>query len=1466
MSQTFDQARDTIADALRAMEASGETGLEGLLRDALAEVTGQPFRIAKSGPQSGMDMRSERANTLQVALESKRYGQETPLPLDQLKAKLYDAAGGDDPADVWILAATRDVSQTNADALHKLGDQLGLAVVVLDWRRAGGALPSLAVLCASAPLTLKRHFPTVPGLDVALSMMKAHGEFASKAASMLEQVTAPDVGYASATAALSAWTRAGLTDRREAKYRLDGFNDVNASASHPIERSALFVGLDTWWSGPASPIALIGDEGHGKTWALLDWWSRRDNLIEGGLPLTIFLSARWVQEADPERELAQALARRTGLRTAEFWLKRLALWRRRPVNRPQILILLDGLDQKWAAKNWADFLQPLYAGEWSTRVAVAMASRPDRWQALHELNDLDPIPTTLPVPVFTEVELDQMLAAHGKTRSHFSDAVLELMKVPRLALQAIDQQAALAASGDVTPERLAYEDWKSRTARKGERLSLTDAEFQSFICDLAGDMRRSVDLPLTLTRAELVQRLSKDSGHDAELLAETISEIVSGRWIESTGRPHQFRVNKALTPFALGLALAAALRDADQEEQAEALISDAIDPYKGQDLGVEILRNAVTACLLDAEVGAAARRAALSRWLSERNFRGADFESFWRLIGVDKTTCLDVVERAWLDERGRHFEDEVLIKSLANAYQFPEVAEVLRARAETWLGWVWPDPDQGRSINSYDPTTDRAKANRALTLTNLAEWQRGPSRDLGSPRLELRETGDVSWMCHRLLGVLSLLPRADFLPALQAWALSRAVMAEARHFREVSWLLRWNPEDPGESAAGLIALTDALANKADPISRRASSWLMEAGGNPKAEESAARLRAGLKHELDSDLRPAVVEAAPEDSEILDPSVDVAGAVGETQILALSDAGENLWQYGHESGEVDFRFNRAAPSLARHSPGEIARHYRAAAASAAARDTKGRLGLAMHLDEILMVLDSKERALLREIFAEELAKLPQPSSDENATRRWRVAILKIDLDGASTEEQITLLAEVLNRESKISTEIIPLLKPLSEASTEAIFTALRNGPKKDVPVWLNLLVALRAKDALAAWPDLAAMAVDEDARIRSAAFEAAFRGRHTNALAAIEASAWRASQASDEAEIFYGSLALIQRHMETPIQNLTDRIDRSLIAYWVEEAPAASDALDAFAGLVLEELEAARTDTQRTYPRYIYKQQKAAEILVNNRVEWVLETLQPYLADDAKFTVFDFDAFPLTDLCRALMTRAPAQAARLWKGLKGISASSVVRVSGAEHLPLQAPDHCSLREIRREVVESAASDEELLMQARAAIGAGHQDDYFAALEGDVTSANVGTRARAITLLGFASQSVVADKIWEQVEDTDVGHHWLRHVFQHAHRHRRLDGFARHWLRQFLTAPTDDLALDAYVLLRQAVDRRAVEWVPDIFDAERSITPRSRRVHWSLNLEELNSKIKRHKDALKKTLYATPQVGLTQAPWI
>src|SRR3546814_8481124 len=101
--------------------------------------------------------------------------------------------------------------------------------------------------------------------------------------------------------------------------------------------------------------------------------------------------------------------------------------------------------------------------------------------------------------------------------------MLELLRVPRLCHIAIERRADLQQSGDVTVERLIYEDWRHR--RPQARQSLSHEEFKQFVAALGRDAEGKLD-ELDLSRVELLERLSSEDGRAPEQFEHEIGRAL----------------------------------------------------------------------------------------------------------------------------------------------------------------------------------------------------------------------------------------------------------------------------------------------------------------------------------------------------------------------------------------------------------------------------------------------------------------------------------------------------------------------------------------------------------------------------------------------------------------------------------------------------------------------------------------------------------------------------------------------------------------------------------------------------------------------------------------------------------------------------------------------------------------------------------------------------------------------------
>ena len=155
--------------ALKCLKESGEKSFEKLTATLLSLLIGFPIRLCKPGYQAGIDAMADPAE-LPVAIEDKRH-QTGNLDLRDLEGELAAATRTYPDLQLWVLATTVEVSPLQDQALRNTGENLGLAILILDSAAARPQLPEIAsivALCASAPDATLDAISTPEWLDAEL--------------------------------------------------------------------------------------------------------------------------------------------------------------------------------------------------------------------------------------------------------------------------------------------------------------------------------------------------------------------------------------------------------------------------------------------------------------------------------------------------------------------------------------------------------------------------------------------------------------------------------------------------------------------------------------------------------------------------------------------------------------------------------------------------------------------------------------------------------------------------------------------------------------------------------------------------------------------------------------------------------------------------------------------------------------------------------------------------------------------------------------------------------------------------------------------------------------------------------------------------------------------------------------------------------------------------------------------------
>lgn len=148
-----------MIEHLREIVPTGKNGFEGLVAKLLGNLTGRHFYLARSGSQAGRDMRSDSFSGSVIAVECKRYGNNTELNKVELHDKLMQAVIDIPDLDLWVLVASRDIPDQLLTLLDKQAARQGVEFRAIS---AGDGSPNfLEALCAQGIQTVLEFLTSV---------------------------------------------------------------------------------------------------------------------------------------------------------------------------------------------------------------------------------------------------------------------------------------------------------------------------------------------------------------------------------------------------------------------------------------------------------------------------------------------------------------------------------------------------------------------------------------------------------------------------------------------------------------------------------------------------------------------------------------------------------------------------------------------------------------------------------------------------------------------------------------------------------------------------------------------------------------------------------------------------------------------------------------------------------------------------------------------------------------------------------------------------------------------------------------------------------------------------------------------------------------------------------------------------------------------------------------------------------
>jgi hypothetical protein len=1413
---------EPLRTVLRDLRATGVRGFEGFVAEALTEITGQPFRLLKPGPQGGLDgMADEGSSGLVVGFEAKHYGTRTVLSLGALKAKVGEAAESVHDLDLWVLATTRAVDAGDMRQLVAHGHQRGIEVLVLDWGDPVAIPPALALMCAMAPTVFAKWFPGATDALRALSDLLAYDLFNPSSADLRRRLTSPRVGYAFAQRQMHRWIREQMTSVPSARYAFDSYANLqDVSVGTVVARKSLNVSLNRWWKSESFAAVLTGQEGTGKTWAALAWWLSASEAAD--FPLTVIIPARDVTITNGPMVVAAALHRALKLQSSDFWVHRLERWMGGSIPRPRLLVVVDGLNQNWQFNGWTDWLRSLQISPWAGQTRVLFTCRPDHWyQQLRELPGLVTPVVTIPVSGFGDNELDELLLGYGLERSDFQPSLIELIRVPRLCRIALELRDRLNEAGDVTRERLVFEDWRHRT--EGATGLMSEEEFRAFITRLGSNLQ-AANLAAPITRKELLRRLGEDSGDGEERLRGVLSEVIDGLWMEPAGKPHQFKLRHDMLPHVLALSLVSELREADDPLGATERLAVRLEPYQSLDIVVSVLRCAASISLFDPKCSSQVRGALLLRWLESQNFSSVDFEEFWRVLACDVSTSLDVIDTLWFKDI-HHRVDEVLVKALANAVRWPDVLEGVENALTKWFRRYWPDPMDGE-FTGPPREDERAHARRANTCARAAIWSNQVPEDAFGWELNEVSGKGEPWGASRAAALMSFLPRAPMIRPLTAWAVSHAVMQSARQRDALRWVLRWNRHDAADAESVVLEAADRLLKTSNHVGMYAARVLLEAIGSPEAMRRVAELpplpvveglvgwRDTVSLGSDGVVNWKFAEAkqwprcrmAPLDATMgldeyaVNPSASLS-AEGLAALHAIADDVTDSMLRGkepnasHDNGGLD----TAQLALSRWAPGLRAQLERRqwAALRSDSDDGESPPRSRRRSPDVaprFLVMDDAEVSAWRRVA--ELQLTDAPATDEsNALDLYLHGAL---LAGLPAREQIEALRRQPGFPSVLKRYEELLATPLLEdfgSLTDAIIAS----SDASVRAWLQYLAHVDLRQMPKGWSTLRILLTHEDDSIRALAVEVAWNAQDAILATMFASSGWRVDDGKSDNERAYGSLLLSLASNLTPTE-LCDRVHPEVLGSLIESHTSERLYMDRFAAHVKRSLVPSEN---RGIKQPLLTRVRGWSQLVGDRPEELQAWLRPFSAQLTAHPMFLMYRFPFRDALAALGTIDPEMAAQIIERQIDKQRGSAMRIEEVWNVAMRVPGEPGDR-LREVVLDAANNDEKLFAVVDRAYCGNNEAWLYRAIERDLEDVSSGIVARAITLAGFLNADALANSLWERITATSATG-WLADVQSVSYARFLRHQWSMHWRDRYIAA-LDEEAFAAHELLVATIDAR------------------------------------------------------------
>ena len=1114
---------DNLKSALLSLPATGEEGFEGLLGEALREITGVPFRLARSGSQFGVDGKPTYEGDA-ICFEGKRY--DGAVDSSEVISKIARLSIHDTDVDVWVLGATCQIGTQLTEDARALGAKDGLFVLVLDWSKMD--LPPLAVALAMGGVRvqefLRKHVHKAKLRQQAIAALVAvrtSADFAPHCDRIRVQCNAPAVGWALAQRENADWLIDAFSNRSKAKARFgQPLSPGDTGTLFVHQRKALTDNLLPYLTvASVEPVVcILGGEGYGKSWIVAQSW-----LALTCKPLMIFMSPNDFAETAGENDVVALLISKLGEQTGNWgsattqqkWRRRLEQRRGRSESySPLLIVIIDGINQRPNC-DWARIIESF--GDQLSQLGgrLVVTARTPYFQS-RVRGRLSVRFTEIHVPEWTAVERDEILTGHGIRASDVHPAVASSLRNPRLlgiALELLDK-ADVTTIEELNISRLLFEHI---------RMSERDAVVPQPMYECVRQLQKHAQ--------EIVSRLRLKQQEDLKVFEENVGAVADGRFYQAVdGDPARYALKDDGLTLALGLLVIDRLRTAQRNGYIlDAELEAILEPVAALDDTAKVILAALTVTAADERFE---RNIASSLVRGFATLQNPDHTQFPVFAGVAKRRPQGFMQaaRALSLAGGRQSNFDWIQEALIVASRYSLAWQEMASEVQSWLSVYSLSPDRGMFAHPANDPQEKVQEEREKrcrkveeNISALSTNERAILRNLTT------EEGDLSALSR--LGLILLVGKAlaPFASSLLNWSFANAVNPDhAAPYKEFGHLVSLNRNDWPQARTALLKVSEKLR---EAVTSTTGKWtlvnILHATGHPEDGREARSLAEDLTKDRPSLKSWRLIEDYCA-TDPCDPASEQPENIARTaELYAAIDVSKLRQSMGHTS--EDHFFVMARPGIVRFKADIAVTKHREFAANVLSRaGFPLRQGLFELREHNALLTINEAGALIKKW---ENVKKAGAADGLSARDMWIVSqyLLLLAFPFFSAREQADILLSNETDED-ILLDLMARVKTLGKAEFEML---LGSACSEETERKQYLLLALANYASIELSRDtrtrIAALIRSESERVRAQALRAVAQSGDEWLLRQVVESNWRATDSESEngLEEWYGSVALLE---------------------------------------------------------------------------------------------------------------------------------------------------------------------------------------------------------------------------------------------------------------------------------------------------------------------------------------------------